>query len=226
MTCNLTPSPRRSQKMSFPPEALLAWILPRERTAKILTEAISWYQCQKSSLCIFHIQAEHKLEQFDCSPRPKPCPFLQDKVGFPFKPVKECVGRSGFQRCSADSRNVGGSVVLDLPKSPHRKSKHNQTGKGKKPRTKFTAKSCGRYSKSPQRQERVKTTKGPNRKKLWESMGSLTGLRTGSLPQNHRYSLETAAGLRAAAHGHASESSGLHQGGLGDEAFSGTPRTR
>ena len=82
--------------MSFPPEALLAWILPRERTAKILTEAISWYQCQKSSLCIFHIQAEHKLEQFDCSLRPKPCPFLQDKVGFPFKPVKECVGRSSF----------------------------------------------------------------------------------------------------------------------------------
>lgn len=27
MTCTLTPSPRRSQKMSFPPEGLLAWIL-------------------------------------------------------------------------------------------------------------------------------------------------------------------------------------------------------
>lgn len=64
----------------------------------------------KSSLCTFHIQAEHRLEQFDRSPGPKPCPFLQHKVGFPFKPVKECVGRSGFERCSMDSQNVGGSV--------------------------------------------------------------------------------------------------------------------
>lgn len=67
--------------MSFPPEALLAWILPRKRTAKILIDRTRSHfviSVPKSSLCIIYVWAEHKVEQLDFNLMPKPCLFLHD----------------------------------------------------------------------------------------------------------------------------------------------------
>ena len=171
MTCNLTPSPRRSQKMSFPPEALLAWILPRERTAEILTEAISRCQCQKVPSALFTSRQNINQSNLMVARGLSPALFYSTKLASHsnhLKNVQEDLVLKGAQWIP----RMLVAVFLDLPKSPYKKRKHNQTGEGKKPWTKFTAKLRGKiFQESPNR-----SMEKPPRTPRGKSYGNQWGL--------------------------------------------------
>lgn len=77
--------------MSLPPEALLAWILPREKNSKNTDRTRSCFikSVLRKFSPIFYIQGGHKPEQLDFNPRPKPYLFLHDNAGPQFKAVKD-----------------------------------------------------------------------------------------------------------------------------------------